>query len=145
MPKQLAAASKYEMISHINFRGGGNNAHYRTNHITFSSRHDLGHRAQGQACTPGEEACPVVLRMAPGSRLIEAAGFVSGEHPDFYFKFDARGGQKLIIHTEGGGLKTGPGIPITAPNGTQDAVDEDTPFTLPASGDYVIQMHAKHL
>jgi len=50
--------------------------------------------AQGQACTPGEEACPVVLRMAPGSRLIEAAGFVSGEHPDFYFKFDARGGQK---------------------------------------------------
>ena len=98
--------------------------------------------AQGQACTPGEEACPVVLRMAPGSRLIEAAGFVSGEHPDFYFKFDARGGQKLIIHTEGGGLKTGPGIPITGPNGTQDAVDEDTPYTLPASGDYVIQMHA---
>ena len=98
--------------------------------------------AQGQACTPCEEACPVVLKMAPGSRLIEAAGFVSGEHPDFYFKFDARGGQKLIIHTEGGGLKTGPGIPITAPNGTQDAVDEDTPFTLPASGDYVIQMHA---
>ena len=98
--------------------------------------------AQGQACTPGEEACPVVLRMAPGSRLIEAAGFVSGEHPDFYFKFDARGGQKLIIHTEGGGLKTGPGIPITGPGGTQDAVDEDTPYTLPASGDYVIQMHA---
>ena len=98
--------------------------------------------AQGQACTPCEEACPVVLKMAPGSRLIEAAGFVSGEHPDFYFKFDARGGQKLIIHTEGGGLKTGPGIPITAPNGTQDAVDEDTPYTLPASGDYVIQMHA---
>ena len=98
--------------------------------------------AQGQARTPCEEACPVVLKMAPGSRLIEAAGFVSGEHPDFYFKFDARGGQKLIIHTEGGGLKTGPGIPITAPNGTQDAVDEDTPYTLPASGDYVIQMHA---
>jgi hypothetical protein len=98
--------------------------------------------AQGQACTPGEEACPVVLKMAPGARSIEATGFVSGEHPDFYFKFDAKAGQKLIIHTEGGGLKTGPGIPITGPNGTQDAVDEDSPYTLPASGDYVIQMHA---
>jgi len=90
--------------------------------------------AQGLACTPGEEACPVVLKMAPGARSIEATGVVSGEHPDFYFKFDAKGG--------GGGLKTGPGIPITGPTGAQDAVDEDTPYTLPASGDYVIQMHA---
>jgi hypothetical protein len=98
--------------------------------------------APGQACTPGDEACPVVLKMAPGSRLIEATGSVSGEHPNFYFKFDARAGQKLIIHTEGGGLKTGPGIPITGPGGQEDAVDEDTPYTLPASGDYVIQMHA---
>jgi hypothetical protein len=96
--------------------------------------------AQGLSCTPGEEACPVVLKMAPGARSIEATGFVSGEHP--IFKFDAKVDQKIIIHTEGGGLKTGPGIPITGPNGTQDAVDEDSPYTLPASGDYVILLHA---
>ena len=109
MPKQLAAASKYEMISHINFRGG---VIMRIIGLTTSllAAATIWGTAQGQACTPGEEACPVVLRMAPGSRLIEAAGFVSGEHPNFYFKFDARGGQKLIIHTEGGGLKTGPRI-----------------------------------
>ena len=98
--------------------------------------------APGHACSPGEEACPVVLKMAPGARSIEATGAVSGEHPDFYFKFDAKAGQKLILHTEGGGLKTGPGIPITGPSGAQDAVDEDTPYTLPASGDYVILLHA---
>jgi hypothetical protein len=34
------------------------------------------------------------------------------------------------------------GIPITLPNGTGDAVDENTPYTLPATGDYVIDMHA---
>ena len=39
-------------------------------------------------------------------------------------------------------MKTGPGIPITGPSGAQDAVDEDTPYTLPASGDYVILLHA---
>jgi len=27
--------------------------------------------AQGQACTPGEEACPVVLKMAPGARSMK--------------------------------------------------------------------------
>jgi hypothetical protein len=47
----------------------------------------------------------------------EATGFVSGEHPDFYFKFDAKADQKIIIHTEGGGLKTGPGIPIARRRG----------------------------
>ncbi len=98
--------------------------------------------AQGLACTPGEEACPVVLKMEPGARSIEATGFVSGERPNYYFKFVAKAGQKIIIHTEGGGLKTGPGIPITGPNGDQDAVDEDSPYTLPASGAYVILLHA---
>ena len=53
---------------------------------------------------------------------------MSGEQPDFYFTV--------------GGLKTGPGIPITGPNDLQDAVFEDTPHTLPATGSYVIDLPA---
>ena len=98
--------------------------------------------AQAAPCSPGDENCPVLLKMRAGAISITAAGSVSAERPDFYFQFGARGGQKMTIHTEGGGLKTGPGIPITGPNGFQDAVDEDTPFPLPATGDYVVVLHA---
>ena len=98
--------------------------------------------AQASACTPGEQACPVVLRMQPGATAIEATGSVSGEQPDFYFTFAARAGQTMLIRTVGGGLKTGPGIPITGPNNLQDAVFEQTPYTLPATGSYVIDLHA---
>jgi hypothetical protein len=95
-----------------------------------------------RACTAGEEACPVVLRMAPGTTSIKANGWVSGENPDYYFKFEARAGQKMTIRVVGGNIKTGPGIPITFPDGKGDAVDVDTPYRLPATGSYVIQMHA---
>jgi hypothetical protein len=98
--------------------------------------------APATACTPGEEACPVVLKMKPGATTIVAFGSVSGERPDYYFQFVARAGQKLSIATVGGGLKTGAGIPITGPNGFQDAVDVSTPYTLPATGAYVIDLHA---
>jgi hypothetical protein len=93
-------------------------------------------------CHMGEEACPEVLRMRPGSDVVEATGSVSGEHPNYYFKFDARAGQQATIRIVGGGIKTGPGIPITFPNGDGDAVDEGKPFTLPATGTYVILLHA---
>ncbi len=95
-----------------------------------------------RACTTGDEACPAVLRMAKGAVSVTGTGTVSGAHPDYYFKFNARAGQKLAVKVSGGNIKTGPGIPITLPNGTGDAVDENTPYTLPATGDYVIQMHA---
>jgi hypothetical protein len=101
-----------------------------------------GSSAVAGACRPGEEACPIVLHMKPGSTTVTATGNVSGERPNFYFQFAARAGQKMVIHTKGGGLKTGPGIPISGPNGFQDAVDEDTPFPLPATGTYVIDLHA---
>jgi hypothetical protein len=94
------------------------------------------------ACTPGEEACPVQLKMKPGATTITATGSVSGEQPDFYFSFVAQAGQKATIHTVGGGLKTGPGVPIAGPNGLQDAVNEDAPYTLPTTGAYVIDLHA---
>jgi hypothetical protein len=94
------------------------------------------------ACKSGSEACPAVLHMARGATSITARGSVSGTHPNYYFKFAARAGQKLTIHTVGHNLKTGPGIPITMPNGSSDAVDENAPYTLPATGNYVIVIHA---
>jgi hypothetical protein len=94
------------------------------------------------ACTRGEEACPVVLKAKPGASEIVATGSVSGERPDYYFTFVAKAGQQIIVHTVGGGLKTGPGIPISGPGNMQDAVDEDTPFTLPSTGAYVLDLHA---
>ena len=94
------------------------------------------------ACTMGDEACPAILRMARGEVSITAEGFVSGERPNYYYEFDARAGQKMTVTVVGGNIKTGPGIPITLPNGKSDAVDENTPYTLPATGTYVILMHA---
>lgn len=98
--------------------------------------------ASASACTRGQAACPMILKMKLGASEIRATGSVSGERPNYYFKFDARTGQQLTIHTVGGGLKTGPGIPIRGPSGAQDAVNEDTPYTLPATGAYVIELHA---
>ena len=93
-------------------------------------------------CQVGDEACPAVLRMKSGSDVVEATGSVSGEHPNYYLKFDAKAGQQATIRVVGGNIKTGPGIPITFPNGDGDAVDEGKPFTLPATGTYVILLHA---
>ena len=84
----------------------------------------------------------MVLKMKPGATSIKASGTVSGEHPDYYFKFEAGAGQKMMIHIVGGNIKTGPGIPITFPDGKGDAVDVDTPYTLPATGTYMILLHA---
>lgn len=93
-------------------------------------------------CQAGQEACPAILRMKPGAHVVMATGSVSGEHPDDYFRFYARAGQEATIRVVGGNIKTGPGIPITFPNGRSDAVDEGRPFTLPATGTYVFVLHA---
>jgi hypothetical protein len=94
------------------------------------------------ACTPGDEACPVVLHMAKGAASITARGEVSGMRPNFFFKFNARSGQKMRVKVVGNNLKTGPGIPITLPNGASDAVDENATYTLPQTGDYLLEVHA---
>jgi hypothetical protein len=94
------------------------------------------------ACEPGDEACPVVLRVAKGAVSVTGRGDVTGSRPNFFFKFDARAGQKMTVSVVGHNLKTGPGIPITLPNGTSDAVDENAPYTLPQTGDYVLVIHA---
>ncbi len=98
--------------------------------------------AAAPACTPGDEACPVALKMAPGATSISAVGSVSGQRPDYYFKFTARAGQTLTLHLVGGDIKSGPGIPITFPNGDGGGVYLDTPFALPQTGGYVILLHA---
>jgi hypothetical protein len=94
------------------------------------------------ACEPGDEACPIVLHMAKGAVSVTGRGDVSGSRPNFFFKFDARAGQKMTVSVDGHNLKTGPGIPITLPNGASDAVEENAPYTLPQTGDYVLEIHA---
>jgi hypothetical protein len=95
-----------------------------------------------RACTPGDEACPVVLHMAKGAVSVTARGEVSGTRPNFFFKFNAQSGQKMMVKVVGQNLKTGAGIPITLPNGTSDAVDENAPLSLPQTGDYSLEIHA---
>jgi len=80
--------------------------------------------------------------MAKGAVSITARSEVSGTHPNFFFKFSARSGQKMTVEAVGQNLKTGPGIPITLPNGATDAVDENAPYTLPQTGDYLLEIHA---
>jgi hypothetical protein len=94
------------------------------------------------ACEPGDEACPIVLHMAKGAESVTGRGDVSGSRPNFFFKFDARADQKMTVSVDGHNLKTGPGIPITLPNGASDAVEENAPYTLPQTGDYVLEIHA---
>jgi hypothetical protein len=94
------------------------------------------------ACRPGEEACPAVLRMKPGSNSIVARGEVSAQKPRYYFKFKANAGQEVTIRTSGGGLKTGAGIPLTFPDGNGDAIMEGEPYKLTQSGDYVVVLMA---
>jgi hypothetical protein len=98
--------------------------------------------SSAHACEPGDEACPVILRMAKGEVSVTGRGSVSGSHPDFFFTFDARAGQKMTIRVVGQNLKTGAGIPITLPSGASEAVDENTPYALPQTGGYRFVIHA---
>ena len=81
-------------------------------------------------------------RKAKGASSVTGHGFVSGTHPNFYFKFGAKAGQIMTVKVVGGTIKTGPGIPLNFPNGGTDAVFENTPYQLPQTGNYVIEMHA---
>ena len=80
--------------------------------------------------------------MAKGAYSVTAHGFVPGTHPNFYFKFGGRAGQMMTVYVGGGNIRTGPGIPLTSPNSVTDAVFENTPYQLPQTGNYVIEMHA---
>src|SRR5579862_8165422 len=87
--------------------------------------------APAVACTPGEQACPMVLKMKRGATSITVEGAVSLKHPIFYFTFDAREAQNLTIHTVGGGVKTGAGYPISGFDGVSDGATENAPYKLP--------------
>lgn len=84
----------------------------------------------------------MVLRMARGAVSVTGHGSVSGTRPNFFFRFDARAGQKMTVKVVGQNLKTGAGIPITLPDGGSDAVDENVPYALPQTGDYSLEIHA---
>ena len=95
------------------------------------------------ACERGRTPdCAVVLKMSPHKKVIVAQGVVSGLKPDYYFRFAAKARQKLIIITHGGGLKTGPGIPLTLPNSSGGALEEGVPYRLPQTGSYFVMLHA---
>ena len=79
--------------------------------------------------------------MRHGTSIILATGVVSGESPDFFFKFGARAHQTLKIETRGGGLKHA-GIAITLPSGKSDGVEEGAPYKLPETGNYLFSVHA---
>jgi hypothetical protein len=100
--------------------------------------------ARGAApCVSGDENCPQVVKMAPGATTVTATGSVTGEKPDFYMTFVAKAGQRLTLHVVGGNLKTGPGVPITFPDGGGGGgVFLDQPFVLPQTGAYVVLFHA---
>jgi hypothetical protein len=109
--------------------------------VCFSA-FNTGYGVAQAACILGQQkACPVLLRMSPGAWTIDATGSVSAEQPDYYFKFYAKAGQMIVIKTIGGGLKTGPGISMSGPNG-DFAVNEDTQHMLPATGAYLIDLRA---
>jgi len=93
-------------------------------------------------CVAGAEECPLVVKVAPGATTVSATGFVTGEKPDFYMTFAAKAGQKLTLHVVGGNLKTGPGVPITFPDGSGGGVFLDQPFVLPQTGAYLVFFHA---
>ena len=103
------------------------------------------HRVQCPARLPASQATKRVrscFTWPKAQNLVTGRGDVSGSRPNFFFKFDARADQKMTVSVDGHNLKTGPGIPITLPNGASDAVEENAPYTLPQTGDYVLEIHA---
>ncbi len=96
----------------------------------------------GAACLTGDEPCPSVLHMRRGSVSIAADGAVTAERPARFFAFDARAGQTLVVRVVSGNLKTSGGIPLRAPGGGVAALDVESPYRLPETGRYVLQIHA---
>ena len=48
----------------------------------------------------------------------------------------------MTVSVDGHNLKTGPGIPITLPEWRERRIEENAPYTLPQTGDYVLEIHA---
>jgi hypothetical protein len=102
------------------------------------------HAAAGpaSACTAGDDACPIVLKMDPGAVSVTSSGELSVNRPNLAFQFEARAGQTVVVHVHGPVTKNH--LSMSGPISEQAAGDfnQDQPFQLPASGVYGFTLYA---
>jgi hypothetical protein len=94
------------------------------------------------ACTTGDEACPMVLKMQPGAVSVTESGDLTQNRPTVAFRFEARAGQTVVVHVSGPATKGQ--LPLSGPI-SEDAggeFNQETPFKLPASGIYTFTVYA---
>jgi hypothetical protein len=94
------------------------------------------------ACTLGDDACPIVLKMDPGAVSVTTSGELTLNHPSLAFRFEARAGQTVVVHVRGPVTKSQ--LPLSGPI-SEDAggdFNQDQPFKLPASGVYSFTLYA---
>jgi hypothetical protein len=94
------------------------------------------------ACTPGDDACPIVLKMDPGAVSVTTSGELTLKRPNLAFRFEARVGQTVVVHVRGPVTKTHLSLsgPISEDAGGD--FNQDQPFKLPASGVYSFTLYA---
>jgi hypothetical protein len=94
------------------------------------------------ACTPGDDACPVVLKMDPGAVSVVTSGELTLNHPSSAFRFEARAGQTVVVHVRGPVTKSH--LSLSGPISVEASGDfnQDQPFKLPAGGVYAFTLYA---
>ena len=94
------------------------------------------------ACTSGDDACPIVLKMRPGAVSATASGELTQNRSTIAFRFEARAGQTVVVHVSGPVTKDQ--LPLTGPISDEQGGDFylDKPFKLPASGVYTFDLYA---
>ena len=94
------------------------------------------------ACTPGDDACPIVLMMDPGAVSVTTSGELTLKRPNLAFRFEARAGQTAVVQVHGPVTKSQ--LPLSGPIREDASGDfnQDQPFKLPASGIYSFTLYA---
>src|ERR1700722_1849179 len=94
------------------------------------------------ACTPGDDACPIVLKMVPGAVSVTTSGELTLKRPSSAFQFEARAGQAVVVHVHGPVTKSQ--LPLSGPISADAGGDfnQDQPFKLPARGVYSFTLYA---
>lgn len=91
------------------------------------------------ACTPGQSACPIPIRFAPGAYSGQASSTMTGINSVRWFSVRARAGQVMVVVVKGDGPTRGI---VYFPNGGYDGQPGGRVFDgpLPASGEYRIRV-----